>query len=125
MQSSNSNSTNEGCSLSNIYTVQGPQGRDGRDGVAGRDGRDGAAGLPGERGIPGLPGPPGPPGMYCVLLRNVIHKCEISRKNISHAALLRWEKKLVVKYVSYNKHFTGINMKEKNFGVCMDGRLHA
>ena len=28
---SNSNSTNEGCSLSNTYTVQGPQARDGRD----------------------------------------------------------------------------------------------
>ena len=65
VQSSNQISTNESCSLSNIYTVQGPQGRDGRDGVAGRDGRDGAPGLPGERGIPGLQGPPGSPGMHC------------------------------------------------------------
>ena len=69
MQSSNQNATNEGCSLSIMYTVQGPQGRDGRDGVPGRDGRDGPPGLPGEGGIPGLQGPPGPPGMHCILFK--------------------------------------------------------
>ena len=109
VQSSNPNATNGTCALSNTYTVQGPQGRDGRDGVPGQDGRDGAPGLPGESGIPGRPGPPGPPGTYCILLMLKFSpeyclvgdsytalKPEVSREDIFHAALLQWEKELVV-----------------------------